>query len=172
MAFKTRIIRVPHPSFYRVLRNFVFQAPENLPKIDNLDLPDWDYPMVFRQIREEMGLDPSIPYATGVRICDSLTRRAALKRFGPYTESKMCFHTIFDWTIAQTMGAIKANHLKLPVDYELWGRSFDGIDYRFLSGLRDRFPRDFDRVQEFFPLAEVEIKRFEWREKHAVQNRG
>jgi len=39
---------------------------------------------------------------------------------------------------------------------------FDGIDYRFMKPIKDHFPRDYQRIIEWFPLAELEIKRREF----------
>ena len=39
--FKTRIVRLPHPSVYRQLNNLVFQAPENCTIIESAGLPDF-----------------------------------------------------------------------------------------------------------------------------------
>ena len=43
--------------------------------------------------------------------------------------------------------------MPLPVDYEMFGRSFDGIDYRFISPIKERFPDDYARILEWFPMA-------------------
>ena len=53
----------------------------------------------------------------------------------------------------------KAAKVRLPIDYLWFGRSFDGIDYRFLSILKQRAPADYKRVLQWFPMAEVEIMR-------------
>jgi hypothetical protein len=50
---------------------------------------------------------------------------------------------------------------KLPIDYHLFGRSFDGMDYRFLKPIKDNFPKDFEKILEWFPLADLEIFRAE-----------
>jgi hypothetical protein len=49
----------------------------------------------------------------------------------------------------------------LPVDYEMFGRSFDGLDYRFLKPIRHRFPKDYAKIVEMFPLVEIESFRYE-----------
>ena len=54
---------------------------------------------------------------------------------------------------------IKRAGVELPVDYAWFGRSFDGIDARFLVPLKQHAPRDYQRVLEVFPLAELEVFR-------------
>lgn len=39
------------------------------------------------------------------------------------------------------------------------GRSFDGIDYRFLKPIRDHMPADYERILEWFLLADLDIAR-------------
>ena len=58
---------------------------------------------------------------------------------------------------------IRAAGLKLSPEYRLFGRSFDGLDYRFLRPIRDHYPADYDRIREFFPLVEAELHRYERR---------
>lgn len=48
---------------------------------------------------------------------------------------------------------------QLPVDYKLFGRTFDGIDYRFLKPIKENFPRDYEKIITWFPLAELELFR-------------
>jgi hypothetical protein len=55
------------------------------------------------------------------------------------------------------MASIERYGVKLPIDYELFGRSFDGIDYRFAKPLRERLPEDYERIKFWFPLIDVEI---------------
>ena len=57
------------------------------------------------------------------------------------------------------LACIEGAGVDLPVDYEWFGRSFDGIDYRFTKPLSEHAPDDFKRLLEWFPLAELEIFR-------------
>ena len=53
------------------------------------------------------------------------------------------------------------NDVKLPIDYEMFGKSFDGLDYRFLKPIKERFPEDYAKIKEFFPLIDLEILRYD-----------
>lgn len=158
-VFGQKILNLPHPSLYRWLRNFVFQAPERLAAIEAARLPVFDLADINALIREEMGLGKDVPTAVGVRMCDSLVRRAAIRMYGAENRggTQKAFYPIFDWNKARTMEAIMNAGIRLPRDYEMFGRSFDGIDRRFLRPLRDKCPEDFERVLEWFPLAEMEL---------------
>jgi len=59
------------------------------------------------------------------------------------------------------LSEIERSGIKLSVDYKIFGRSFDGLDYRFLAPIKKHFPRDWQRLCQWFPLAEAEIYRYE-----------
>lgn len=48
----------------------------------------------------------------------------------------------------------------LPPDYELFGRSFDGLDMRFMKPLREKRPKDFEVVKQWCPFIEADEKRW------------
>jgi hypothetical protein len=74
---------------------------------------------------------------------------------------------IFDWNADRVAQCFRDERITLPVDYEMFGRSFDGIDERFLRPIHDRFPEDYAKILEWFPLADLELKRMDWRIQHA-----
>ncbi len=161
--FSTPIIRVPHPSLYRMLRNLVFQAPENCAIIEACDFNGIDYVDIVDLIREDEHLPASSYHATGVRAADSPIRRGAVTRFGPINRKTRTFWPIWDWHKARLVQVLRDSNVKLPVDYKIFGRSFDGIDYRFLIKIREHFPRDYERILDLYPLADLEI----FRRQHA-----
>jgi 3'-phosphoadenosine 5'-phosphosulfate sulfotransferase (PAPS reductase)/FAD synthetase len=154
----TRIIRVPHPSLFRCLNNLVFQPPERRALIARARLDNLDYKDIQDLLRADHGI-PRAYVATGVRAADSPLRRLAVMRHGVINDKKKQFWPVHDWRIADVWREIGAAGIKLPVDYEMFGRSFDGLDYRFLKPIKDRFPRDYARILEWFPLADLEIFR-------------
>lgn len=161
--FETRIIRMPSPSLYRLLNAFAFQAPENLHIIDKFDLPDFTTENINDAVRADLGLNSEIMCANGVRAVDSPHRWLAVKTHGPVNLKKKSYMSVFDWRIKRLRDELEAAGVKLPVDYQMFGRSFDGIDYRFLAPIKEHFPDDYERILHFFPLAELELKRAEFR---------
>jgi hypothetical protein len=171
--FKTKILRMPHPSLYRQLNNLTFQAPENCAVIENAMLPNFEYEDIFAVVRQELGLPENTYAGTGVRARDSIARWVSIKTHGPLNESKKSFFPVFDYTKAMMVQELRAAKVRLPVDYRMFGRSFDGVDYRFLKPLKEKFPADYKKILEFFPLAELELKRIEYRERYyQEQNHG
>lgn len=168
--FQTRIIRLPHPSLYRMLRNLVFQAPENCAIVEQSDLPTFTYEDICEIIKEDYGLPMDTTYsASGVRARDSLNRWAAIKKYGPINEEKKTFYPVFDFTKADLVRTLLDAKVKLPVDYRMFGRTFDGLDYRFIKGIKEHFPADYERILAFFPMAELELKKIEFRSQHYNQ---
>lgn len=153
------IHRYPHPSLYRWLNNLVFQPPERIATIRAANFPNVDYAELWALIREDLGLAPDTWIADGVRANDSIIRRISFQNHGVMKPSGMKVSPIADWDKKETYGRIVAAGIELPIDYELFGRSFDGIDYRFLEPISRVFPDDFARILDWFPLAELELIR-------------
>jgi len=156
--FSTRIMRVPHPSLYRMLNALVFQPPERYPVIKSLGLPNFDYNDLHESIREDLSR-PGCFVATGVRAADSPERLSAVKTHGPISQSKRQFWAIWDWKIARVVETLKSSGIQLPIDYDLFGRTFDGLDARFTSVIKDRLPNDYKTILEWFPFVELELMR-------------
>jgi hypothetical protein len=159
--FQTRIIRLPHISFYRMIGNYVFQPPDRLDIIDDLGF-DEVTKLTYNDVREWLAEDLGWPekttwVANGVRAADSPLRRIHLVRNKGKNFSSKQFYPVFDMLKADVMGIIERHGVKLPVDYELFGRSFDGIDYRFAGPLKKHRPEDFERMRFWFPLVDLEI---------------
>lgn len=161
--FGQRIVRLPHPSLHRWLNSGTFQPPERMAVIRQAGLPWHDYTDIRKVMIEDLGLQADMLVADGVRAADSPMRRVAIKRHGPISLRQGRYHPIWDWLKADLVACFRRSGVRLPVDYALFGRSFDGLDARFLVPLKSKRPADYRRVLEWFPLAEVEV----WRHGHA-----
>jgi 3'-phosphoadenosine 5'-phosphosulfate sulfotransferase (PAPS reductase)/FAD synthetase len=159
--FGQRIPQLPHPSLFRWLNNLTFTPPERIRVIEAAQLPEPDYVEISRVLCAEVyGLDPATTLtADGIRAADSPNRRTAIKGHGPVRRHVMKVSPVWDWRIRHVRAALEHHACPLPVDYELFNRTFDGLDYRFLAPIKDRFPRDYQRILDWFPLADLEIFR-------------
>ena len=106
---------------------------------------------------EELGLAKTWK-ADGVRAANSLNRRTSFVRHG-VKKSNCKVSPIADWLKAEVMGCIEDAGVKLPIDYEIFGRSFDGTDYRFTEPLRRHLPNDFQRLLDWFPFLAADFIR-------------
>ncbi len=112
-------------------------------------------------VKEECGVPLDTWTATGVRVADNPLRQIAVKQAGAYNSDLRTFMTVYDWKKARVLEEITTAGVGLPVDYAVWGRSFDGLDWRFLQPLRDKFPADYEKVRALFPLVDLEFYRKE-----------
>lgn len=158
-----QIHRYPHPSFYRWIEQNTFMAPERLQINENSAIPPPTFDEMWKMIRADLDLPPDTWVADGVRAADSIVRRASFVKHGVMKPKSHKVSPVCDWLKAEVYAAIERGGLTLPVDYEWFGRSFDGIDYRFLAPMREHAPDDYARVLEWFPLADLEIFRVEGR---------
>lgn len=159
--FGERIIQMPHPSLHRWLNEHVFRPPEQCAVVEQAGIPSHTYEQAFAAVRHNHDLDPGMLYATGVRAADSPMRRVAIKTHGPISLTGLKYHPVWDWKKADLVREFCRTGVKLAPDYRVFGRTFDGLDIRFLGPMKKHFPRDYQRVLEMFPLAELEHYRFE-----------
>lgn len=159
--FGVKIHQMPHPALHRWLNNFTFQPPERVQVIRQADLPTHSYDDVRQAVAKMHGLHEDTLMADGIRAADSPIRRVAIMKHGSISWSKHLYHPVWDMTIDPMLDLLKRHGLKLPVDYTLFGRSFDGLDLRFLLPLKKHRPGDYRKVLEWFPLADLEVFRWE-----------
>jgi len=138
--------------------NMTFQAPENCAAIEKANLAHLKYDELERHVRTVANA-PDAFVALGTRTADSPVRLANMRQHGALNPRRRSFWAIFDWKIADVADCLRREGLKLPVDYKLFGRSFDGVDYRFLAPIKEHFPRDYAKILEWFPLADLELFR-------------
>lgn len=162
--FGCHIYRLPHRSFFRWLRGYVYQPPARATTIERADLPsdeEYNDDTIGDLIRNCAQLPDGAYVGNGVRMADSPYRRIGLKTHGAINHNAKRFYPVYDWKKEDLMRAFLESGVKLPVDYRLFGRTFDGLDYRFLKPIKEHYPRDYEKIMDWFPLAELEIRRRE-----------
>ena len=164
--FRTPIIRVPHPSLYRMLNDRLFQTPKNVEVIEELDYPNYTHDEILSWIKDDQSVDQEVYTGVGVRASDSMNRHASIKKYGAMNLKRRQFYPVYDFRKADMIRTMRESGVKLSTEYLMFGRSFDGLDFRFMYPLKKKYPKDYERVREFFPLVDAEIKRFEFRQKH------
>lgn len=160
-VFGVRIHQYPHPRFFRTLNHYVFQSPAHCDVIEAARLTEFSYDDERPYILEDLGLPEDTWFCDGVRACDNPYRRASLTKHGIIKMTTRKASVIADWTKGEVMAALQRRGIGLPPDYELFGRSFDGLDMRFMKPLREKRPEDFAVVKEWYPFVETDILRWE-----------
>lgn len=159
--FGCHIYRIPHRSFFRFMRYGIYQPPHRLHILekDTVDDNTYNDTLIGEIIRNCGRLPESAYVAAGVRMADSPYRRIAIVSHGAINHNAKRFYPVYDWKKEDLLNAFDEAGVKLPVDYRMFGRTFDGLDYRFLQPLREWFPEDYKRVLEWYPFADLEIAR-------------
>jgi len=158
--FGQHIIRLPHPLFWQYLNSFFFQPPERIAVIRAMNFPAYDLADVDDMLGNWLGMKTYT--ALGMRSADGIMRRNLMQQQGVLgTKRRKYFYPIWDWNIEQVARIILDTGVKLPADYEMWGRTATDFTYDYLSAIRDRFPDDYRRVLDWFPLAGLGLFRHE-----------
>ena len=159
--FGTHIYRLPHPSLYRWINAAMWQPPERINTIADLGLPNYTFQDVWNLVKAEAGIDPEVLTGVGVRSADSIIRRNSILKHGVVNRRKGEFFPVWDWNKARLLKEIQESGVRLPVDYQWFGRSFDGLDARFLGPIRDHAPEDYARILDWVPMADIDLFRRE-----------
>lgn len=159
-AFNTHIYRLPHPDFWYMLDKFSYQPPHRWGAIQRSDLFDFGPDDITELLRQYLKL-PEIFCATGVRAVDNITRGMAIRKHGPINWARRVFMPVWDYNKAKLIAKIQESGMTLSPDYRLFGRSFDGLDYRFVKVIRDAQPEDYAVIKRWFPLIWREIVRYD-----------
>jgi hypothetical protein len=166
--FQTPIIRVAHPSFYRQLRFGVFQTCERSRIIRRARLAKFNMDGLREDLCQDLGLPVRHWCANGIRAVDNPQRMTTLRKYGPVNRKQQRFQPVWDMRKAELVKLLTDAEVKLPAEYRLMGRSFDGLSFQYLWPIKQQWPDDYARILEWFPMAELEIKRYEF----AQRNRG
>jgi hypothetical protein len=165
--FGVKIIRVLHPLMYNWLRTYSGQTPHRRFVVDMLDLPSYTYEDIEAGVRRTLDL-PSSWVAIGTRSADSMNRRAVFKKHGWIRAKTKKFYPVYNIKKDALISIINETGVKLAPDYEIFGRSYDGYQFTYLAGMRDRWPDDYAKILEVFPLLKSEMYRAEFAVKHGV----
>lgn len=156
--FDTHIIQLPHPTLVDQLNYGLFMGINEIRIINRLNFPDVKYDSFFDLLREKYG---EMYVAIGNRACDNVQRYTSFITHGVVNEKRRTFWPVFDFTDSDVYDIIKESNVKLPIDYKLFGKTFDGLQERFLLEVKREFPEDFERIKEIFPFVELELLRYE-----------
>lgn len=161
--FNTKIIRLPNPNLYRMLDAGTYQTKSSWGVIDKYAFTKMNIKRehLCEWVKDDFNIEKEAYTAIGNRMFDSLQRYRSIKKFGAINDKIKTFFPVYDYKIADVVSSIKSAGVQLPVDYHIWGKTFDGLDYRFIKPLKDLYPDDYEKLKTFFPLIDTEILRYE-----------
>ena len=156
-----RIVQYPAVATYDMLTNMVYQPKEHIDVIERMNLPSLHQDDLRRALVADYDIDEKAYNAVGMRSSDSVQRAFSIQRNGTINHNRQTYYPVHDWNKQRVVDTIKASGWKLPMEYRYFGSSFDGFYISYLYPIYLYFPRDFQRILEYFPFAEMEVLRYE-----------
>jgi hypothetical protein len=163
--FDTEVHRILHPNAWRWLNSLTSQPPWRRDAISSLDLPAYTYAEIQEAMRRSVpGMDGGW-VSVGTRIVDSPIRRMNLTH-RVVNQKNRSFFPVFDFLKKDIISILTKHKVKLPIDYEVFGRSFDGIDHRYCEPLSRHFPESWENLLFWYPMQGMELFRADVARKH------
>ena len=164
--FGTRIYRFPHPNGLKMLNNAMYGIPFaaeywlNKSGIGNTEYTYRQLETVLRACKEV----PETAYtAIGVRAGDSLQRRLNIRQCGAVRHGLKTFYPIAYYEPNDLCDMLEESGVKLPPDYHMFQRSFDGMSEMYVKPIKEYYPEDYAKIERYFPLVGADIFRKEVR---------
>jgi 3'-phosphoadenosine 5'-phosphosulfate sulfotransferase (PAPS reductase)/FAD synthetase len=155
------IIRVPHPMLYDWLRHQDFQYPSMIDFLDEKGYIKSSFEDMINLYLYSIGDENEYYDIVGMRANESFNRRMILKDKGAIRHDIKKIYPIHNWSMKDVNEYIIENKYSFTDDYKVWNRSFDGLKYQFLFGVKENYPKDWQTIKEYFPLIELELFRYE-----------
>jgi 3'-phosphoadenosine 5'-phosphosulfate sulfotransferase (PAPS reductase)/FAD synthetase len=176
--YGVKIIKLPNPIFVNDQGIGFLKTPVTAAATAALQKTPYRYwkndkSMLERAVKVNQGLPQDTLTAVGIKQGDSAMRRITLRKNGGISESQGKWYPIHDYENRDVYEIIKRHGVKVPYDYELFGISFENMDYRFSSVIRDRCPETWEILKYWYPQIEMYIARHEryhpeWEAKKGV----
>lgn len=154
-----KIYQFPHPLWAEMLGKVQFQKPSyNFHKFLN---EVWQL-RCFDKEAFDMHLsncfdDKNTIYHFGLRYTDGIRRFEHLKNNGVMFQNK--FYPVAPFKIGDIKAILNKYDCKLPIEYSLWGISFESPRAWNLPLIKDNCPETYKKILEWFPLVYYEIYR-------------
>lgn len=167
---KVKVIRLPHPMLYDCLRHEDFQTYDRAIDLESNGFIRCTFRDLINVYLDSINAPRDYYDVNGVRAAESFNRRMVIKNNGPVDHKNKKISLISDWTNKDVKTFLKQHNIPLSMDYDIWDRSFDGIKYQFLFGVKKHHPRDWQTLLEYFPLLELELFRYEKNTHYYAEN--
>ena len=95
-----------------------------------------------------------------MKMADSLNRRLLLRKKPDVDEQNKVIYITKYLTNKGCFDYMKRNNIPLTRDYEIWGRSWDGLKYDYVMGMKKFYPEDYETVKSYFPLIESQVFKY------------
>ena len=149
--YNCEIIRLPHFEVSSFLRYGSFRDMDTTVSVVKTN-------DLYAYLRDKTGIEW---IAAGERIKDSIVRRGMIKGTDSIDIKRKRFFPVAYWSKKEILQYIKAKKLFIPRDSRVLGFSWHSLEGRELAPIREHFPDDFKKIEEFYPFAGAAAERFE-----------
>lgn len=164
--FGIKVARMPHPILYDHINHQDWQPYQEALNMGEYSLGSINFRMVTEMYLQEKGFKDVEYDCNCMKMSDSLNRRLLMRKTPDIDTSRKIIYLTKYITDSQCYLHIKENNIPLTDDYKIFGRSWDGVSYHFLYGVKKHYPQDFERIKSYFPLIEAEIFRYKLFQKY------
>lgn len=166
--FQTKILRLMGEDLMMALSRYVYQeSPWMCDMIDEeLDVEDYSKLDILGYLRMKYNL-PRAWCACGISAFDSIDRMIYCRKTGGKSDENRTFYPCWNWPRKEIIGAIRDSGLKLSSEYKYCKRSLGGVPCStYNKVLMEHYPKDWERLLKWYPLAEVKNYREAMLERH------
>lgn len=169
--FGVRIYQFAHPIFAQAIGNLHYQKAMKKGKMNKL------YNHYNLQCAEVFGRDKNLfdkcleeifinraVYHIGLRYTDGINRFRMLRKYGVYHNNR--FYPIADFKIGDIKDILKRHNCKLPIEYGLWGISFESPRAWNIGLIKEHCKETYKQILEYFPNSNLLM----YREKYNKLN--
>jgi hypothetical protein len=159
--YQVHIIRLPHPMLTDYINYTIFQPLHKAIDMSQYYSKNLGFKGYLDWYFEKEGIDCHWD-ANCMKMADSINRRLLMRGKPDIDEEKKIIYIAKYLTDHDCWEYIHDNKIPITKDYEIFGRSADDLmNYQYLIGIKKFYPKDYQTIIEYFPLAEMEILRYE-----------
>lgn len=167
--FGVKVARMPHPILYDYIRHQDWQSIHKCYDISKTYAPQ---KISFKDVNEVYlsNIGQKKMYdANCMKMADSLNRRLLLRAKPDIDHENKIIYVAKYLTNKEIFNHFAENNIPITDDYKIFGRSWDGLSYHFLTGVKKYYPKDYEKIQEYFPLIDAELYRYQIVNKHKTK---
>ena len=167
--FGLKIARMPHPILYDYINHQDWQPYHRCVTMGAFDLGKISFTMMNEMYLKANNITEVEYDCNCMKMADSLNRRLVLSKSPDVDKDKKIIHLTKYLTDKDIFEYIKTNGIPLTDDYKIFGRSWDGLSYHFLYGVKKFYPKDYELIKSYFPLIDAEIFRYKLVKKYKYE---
>lgn len=169
--FNTHVYRIPSKLYCEHIDNALYQIPVRKRetfrnKITPYELWKYDSNKLRKAILKHFNLrQDKVVFHKGIRVSDGMFRALSIKKHGVYHKDG-CFFTIASYFASDVKDILRKYDCKLPIEYSLWGISFEAPRAWNIGLIRQHCPESYEYICKYFPM----IKALQYRDQYNKLN--